>query len=115
MPGGSGAGLLGEKNSFNRSGKLPKLPPQSTSSRLLIGAFDAAGADRKNRRFSFSPEPNEDFVNGTSSRSIILTGRSNRNCLKLDQKSSGIRCAGVPKSGSASRETGITSSGPVRF
>src|SRR5271168_121753 len=115
MPGGRGAGLLGEMNSFSRSRKLPKFPPQSTSNPLLIGAFEAGGADRKNLRFSLSPEPNDDFVNGTSLRSVILTGRSTRNCLRLDQKSFGIICAGLSKSGSASRDTGITSSGPVRF
>src|ERR1700675_3557880 len=106
---------VGEKNSFNCSTKPPKLPPQSTSSRLSTGVLRTLGPERKNFRFSRRPEPKEFLVKGTSVRSMILTGRSRRNCFRLDQKSSGIRCAGVPKSGSALLGTGITSSGPERF
>ncbi len=106
---------VGEKNSFNCPMKPPKLPPQSTSRRLFMGPLRAFGADRKNLRFSPRPEPKAFLVKGTSLRSMILTGRSRRNCFRLDQKSSGIRWAGVPKSGSALFGTGIISSGPERF
>ena len=95
--------------------KPPKLPPQSTSNRLLTGRLPTFGADKKNFRFSLSPEPNEFLVKGTSLRSTILTGRSNRNCLRFDHKLFGIICAGAVKSGSAELGTGITSSGSVRF
>jgi len=103
------------KNSFSRSPKLPKLPPQSTSSLLLIAVFGAAGEARKKLRFSRNPEPNFTFPNGASARSLILMGRSKRNCFRLDQKLSAIRMAGVPNCGSAEFGTGIASSGPVRF
>src|SRR6266481_123525 len=106
---------VGEKNSFNCPMKPPKLPPQSTSRRLLIGLLRTLGPERKNFRFSPRPEPKVFLVKGTSLRSMILTGRSRRNCFRLDQKSSGIRWAGVPKSGSALLGTGIISSGPERF
>src|SRR5208283_980856 len=112
----SGGNLFGKKTSFRRSVKLPKFPPQSTSRRLLTTLFGAVGADRKNLRLSVSPPVLKVFrVNGASLRSITFTGASKRNCLRLDQKSSGMRWAGVPKSGNAARGTGITSSGPVRF
>src|SRR6516165_7500509 len=111
IPGGRGAGLEGLKNSLRRSLKLPKFPPQSTSRRLLTTFFETLGAARKNLRFSAMLEPNEFLVNGTSERSTILTGRSKRNCLKFDQKSSGSRWAGVPNSGIAESGTGIISAG----
>src|SRR6516164_2804935 len=101
MPGGSGAGFGGLKKSLIRLPNPPKLPPQSTSSRLLTTCLGAAGADKKNFRFSARPEPKEFFVNGTSLRSITLTGRSKRNCFRFDQKLSGIRISGVTKSGRA--------------
>src|SRR5258708_15516566 len=93
----------------------PKLQLQPTSSRLLMGPLRALGPYRKNFRFSPKAEPKEFFVKGTSLRSMILTGRSVRNCFKLDQKSSGMRCAGIPKFGKAFLGTAIASSGPERF
>src|SRR5215469_16380546 len=105
IPGGRGAGLDGRKNSLRRSVKPPKLPPQSTSRRLLTTAFETLGAERKNLRFSAMPEPKEFLVKGTSERSTILTGRSKRNCLRFDQKSSGI----------ADSDTGTICSGPERL
>src|SRR6516225_9713708 len=83
IPGGRGAGLDGRKNSLRRSVKPPKLPPQSTSRRLLTTRFETLGAERKNLRFY--------------------------------QKSSGMRWAGVPKSGIAESDTGTISSGPERL
>src|SRR6516162_8153525 len=115
IPGGRGAGLEGLKNSLRRSLKPPKLPPQSTSRRLLTTFFETLGAERKNLRFSAIPEPKAFLVKGTSERSTILTGRSKRNCLRFDQKSSGMRWAGVPKSGIAESDTGTICSGPERL
>src|SRR5208283_3477580 len=115
IPGGRGGCLEGWKNSFRRSVKLPKLPPQSTSRRLLTTVLETAGAEKKNRKLSRMPEPKVFLVNGTSLRSVILTGRSVRNCFRLDQKLSGIKCDGTPKSGNAAFETGIISSGPERL
>src|SRR5271165_3284366 len=115
IPGGNGACFGGLKKSFKRSPKPPKLPPQSTSSRLFTGPLGVAGEEKKNLRFSVSPEPKEFFVNGTSARSTIFTGRSRRNCFRLDQKLSGMRSAGLPKFGNAELGTGMTSSGPVRL
>src|ERR1700757_182414 len=115
IPGGRGAGFGGLKKSLSRSPKPPKLPPQSTSKRLFTGRLEAGGAEKKNFRLSSIPVPKEFFVKGASARSTTLTGRSKRNCLKLDQKLSGIRMAGVPKSGNADEGTGTTSSGPVRL
>src|ERR1700739_1918308 len=115
IPGGSGAGFGGLKKSLKRSPKPPKLLPHSTSRRLFVGPLGAAGAEMKNFKFSAIPEPKEFFVKGTSLRSTTFTGRSKRNCLRLDQKLSGIRIAGVPKSGSAALDTGMTSSGPERL
>src|SRR5260370_5723702 len=109
MAGGRGAGLDGWKNSFRRSLKLPKLPPQSTSRRLLTMVLDTAGAEKKKRKFSRMPEPKVFLVKGTSLRSVILTGRSVRNCFRLDQKLSGIKCDGTPKSGNPAFGTGPTS------
>src|SRR5260370_38785997 len=96
MAGGRGAGLDGWKNSFRRSVKLPKLPPQSTSRRLLTIVLETAGAEKKKRRLSRMPEPKVFLVKGTSLRSVILTGRSVTNCFRLDQKVSGIHVHGRP-------------------
>src|SRR6516225_613861 len=115
MPGGSGGGFDGLKNSFRRSVKLPKLPPQSTSKRLLIGVLGVAGEEKKNLRFSETPEPKLVCVNGMPFRSTIFIGRSRRNCLRLDQKSSGMRCAGLPKLGMAPAGVGIISVGRGLF
>src|SRR5208282_1810185 len=46
----NGGNFLGKNSSFNRSEKLPKFPPQSTSRRLLTTFLGAVGEDRKNFR-----------------------------------------------------------------
>src|SRR5208283_4552001 len=115
IPGGRGACFGGLKKSLMRSVNPPKFPPQSTSRRLFTTVLGAAGAEKKNFRLSPNPEPKEFLVKGASGRSITLTGRSKRNCFRLDQKLSAIRMSGVPKFGSAELGTGITSSGPLRL
>src|SRR5690242_13285517 len=99
IPGGRGGCLGGEKNSLMRVPKPPKLAPQATANLLLMGRLPP-GAERKDSaRLPKKPAPKFVCVNGASLRSRILIGRSVRNCLRFDQKSSGTRIAGRPNLG----------------
>src|SRR6266849_1567812 len=106
IPGGRGGCFVGEKNSVMRYKNPPKLAPQFTASRLLIGPFGTGRELKNSFRFSPTPLPKELRVNGAPGRSTTLTGRSVRNCLRLDQKSSETKFAGAPKRGTALAGTG---------
>src|SRR2546430_8574403 len=96
---GKGACFGGEKNSLMRVPKPPKFDPHATASLLFTGPL-AAGLDlKKSFRLSPTPVPKEVCVKGASLRSRTLTGRSMKNCLRLDQKLSGMRMAGASNLG----------------
>jgi hypothetical protein len=57
--------------------------------------------------------PKDVFVNGASERSRTLIGRSTRNCLKFDQKLSGIRISGLTNLGTAEEGTETAGSEPA--
>src|SRR5262249_8644514 len=91
MPAGSGAALVGEKSSRRRVAKPPKLEPQATARRLFTGPF-GTGVDAKySLRLLPTPSPNSAGINGDLKSPRTLTGRSKRNCLRLDQKLCGIK------------------------
>src|SRR5580704_262788 len=99
IPGGSGACFGGEKNSLMRVPKPPKFEPQATASLLFTGPLGTGLELKKSLRLSPTPVPNEVFVKGASARSRSLMGRSTKNCLRFDQKLSGMRISGVPNLG----------------
>jgi len=98
---GSGACFGGEKNSLMRVPKPPKFDPQATASLLFTGPLGAGRELKKSLRLSPTPVPNDVCVNGASLRSRTLTGRSVRNCFRLDQKLSGMRISGAANFGTA--------------
>src|SRR5260370_16388630 len=93
IPGGRGACFGGEKKSLSRPPNPPKFDPQATASLLFIGLFEA-GPDLKNSaRLPPRPVQKDVLVKGASLRSHTLTGRSTKNCLRFNQKLSGMRLA----------------------
>src|SRR5580693_7074447 len=110
---GKGASFGGEKNSLMRVPKPPKLAPHATVSLLLTGPLGAGLELKKSLRLSPIPVPKDVRVNGASLRSRTLTGRSVRNCTRLDQKLSGIRMLGALNFGTAEAGTGTLGSAPV--
>src|ERR1700674_495523 len=103
---GSGACFGGEKNSRMRSPNPPKFAPQATASLLFTGPLGAGLELKKSLRLSPTPVPKVVCVNGASLRSRTLTGRSIRNCLRFDQKLSGMRISGLANLGTAEAGTG---------
>src|SRR5215831_16511077 len=99
IPGGRGGCLGGEKNSLRRVPKVPYPAPQATANLLLTGRFPPGTERKDSARFPKKPLPKLVCVNGASLRSRTLMGRSVKNCLRLDQKSSGTRIAGRPNLG----------------
>src|SRR5690348_5366017 len=99
IPGGKGGCLGGEKNSLMRVPKLPKPTPQLTANLLFTGRFPPGVERKDSARLPKKPAPKDVCVNGASLRSRILIGRSVRNCLRFDQKSSGTRIFGLPNLG----------------
>src|SRR6266852_3213452 len=113
IPGGRGACFGGEKKSLMRVPKPPKFDPQATASLLFTGLFEA-GLELKNSfRFSPTPVPKDVCVKGASLRSRTLIGRSTRNCLRFDQKLSGMRISGLANFGTAEYGTGTAGSRPA--
>src|SRR2546429_124204 len=110
---GKGACFGGEKNSLMRVPKPPKFDPQATASLLFTGPLAAGLELKKSFRLSPTPLPKEVCVKGASLRSRTLTGRSMRNCLRLDQKLSGMRMAGASNLGTAEAGTGTADSRPA--
>src|ERR1700737_1429082 len=88
---GSGACLAGKKNSLTRSVNPPKPAPQFTSRPLFPRDFGTGRELKNSLKLSATPAPNAPCVKGTPLRSVMRTGRSVKNCLKLDQKLSEIR------------------------
>ena len=88
-PRGQSRGLRRIEKILDALAKATKSSAPVNFQALVHKPLEAAGAEKKNFRLSFIPVPKEFFVKGTSPRSIILTGRSNKNCLRLDQKLSG--------------------------
>src|SRR5256885_16086008 len=103
---GKGACFGGEKNSLMRVPKPPKFDPHATASLLFTGPLAAGLELKKSFRLSPTPLPKEVCVKGASLRSRTLTGRSMRNCLRLDQKLSGMRMSGRSNLGTAEAGTG---------
>src|SRR5712671_3861251 len=110
IPGGSGACFGGEKKSLIRSPNPPKFEPQATVSLLFTCPRYLRRGRRNSTRLPAIPEPKLVFVKGASARSRTLMGRSTRNCLRFDQKSSGMRMSGGSNFGTA--EDGIGTAGP---
>src|SRR5258708_18896390 len=98
---GSGACFGGEKNSLMRVPNPPKFDPHATASLLFTGPLETGPELKKSFRLSPSPMPNDVFVNGASARSRTFMGRSTRNCLRFDQKVSGMRISGLTNFGTA--------------
>src|SRR5882724_1481997 len=111
---GSGACFGGEKNSLMRFPEPRKVDPHATASLLFTGPLETGPELKKSFRLSPSPMPNDVFVNGASARSRTLMGRSTRNCLRFDQKLSGMRISGLTNFGTAEEGTETAGSGPVR-
>src|SRR5216683_5009007 len=113
IPGGRGACFGGEKKSLMRVPKPPKFDPQATASLLFTGLFEAGLELKNSLRFSPTPVPKDVCVKGASLRSRTLIGRSTRNCLRFDQKLSGMRIAGLANFGTAEYGTGIAGPRPA--
>src|SRR5208282_3404104 len=97
----AGGSFAGKKTSLMRLPKPPKFVPQETASRLFTGPLGTGRELKKSLKLSKTPAPNEGFTNGAPGRSLTLTGRSVRNCFRLDQKLSGISKSGAPNFGTA--------------
>src|SRR5712664_1196807 len=110
---GSGACFGGEKNSLMRVPKPPKFDPQATASLLFTGPLGVGLELKKSFRLSPTPVPKDVCVKGAPLRSRTLTGRSVRNCFRLDQKLSGMRISGLVNFGTAAAGTGTGGSGPA--
>src|SRR5438105_4596882 len=113
IPGGGGACLGGEKKSLSRSPNPPKFAPQATASLLFTRPLDAGRGRKNSAKLPAIPEPKFVCVKGASLRSRTLTGRSVRNCFRLDQKLSGIRRSGFVNLGTAEDGTGIAGPRPA--
>src|SRR6266478_9320251 len=110
---GSGACFGGEKNSLMRVPKPPKFDPQATASLLFTGPLGVGLELKKSFRLSPTPVPKDVCVKGAPLRSRTLTGRSTRNCLRFDQKLSGMRISGFANFGTAEAGTGTAGSRPA--
>src|ERR1051325_10183271 len=99
MPGGRGGCFGGEKKPLMREPNPPKFVPQLTANLLLTRRFPPGVGRRDSARLPKKPAPKDVCVKGASLRSRTLMGRSVRNCLRLDQKSSGTRIFGLPNLG----------------
>src|ERR1700726_492761 len=97
----AGGSFAGKKASLIREPNPPKLLPQETARRLFTGPFGTGRELKKSLKLSKRPVPNPGFTNGASAHSLTLTGRSVKNCLRLDQKLSGMRSAVAPNLGTA--------------
>src|SRR5215472_16764102 len=82
----AGGSFAGKKNSLMRPPKPPKLEPQETASRLFTGPLGAGRELKKSPRLEKTLPPKLVFTKGAPGRSVTLTGRSVRNCLRFDQK-----------------------------
>src|SRR5580693_9476541 len=102
----AGGSFAGKKASLMREPNPPKLVPQETARRLFTGPLGTGRELKKSMKLSKTPAPKAVFVKGASARSRTLTGRSVRNCLRFDQKLSGMRRAGAPNLGTAEAGTG---------
>src|SRR5271168_644805 len=102
----AGGSFGGKKASLRRIPNPPKFAPQETARRLFTGPFGTGRELKKSLKLSKTPVPNPGFTNGASARSRTFTGRSVKNCLRLDQKLSGMSSAGAPNLGTAAAGTG---------
>src|SRR5580698_7119267 len=105
----AGGSFAGKNASLMRDPKPPKFVPQETARRLFTGPFGTGRELKKSLKLSITPAPNTVFTKGAPGRSVTLTGRSVRNCLRLDQKLSGISRSGAPNLGTAAAGTGTAS------
>src|SRR5580692_6917002 len=105
----AGGSFVGKKTSLMRDPNPPKFVPQETARRLLTGPFGTGRELKKSLKLSNTPVPKPGLTNGASARSRTLTGRSVKNCLRLDQKFVGIRIEGGPNLGTAAAGTGTAS------
>src|SRR5580700_5260226 len=108
----AGGSFAGKKASLIREPNPPKLVPQETARRLFTGPFGTGRELKKSLKLSKTPAPNAVLVKGASARSLSLTGRSVRNCLRFDQKLSGMSRAGAPNLGTADAGTGMAGRSP---
>src|SRR5437016_11574590 len=98
---GSGAILVGENSSFNREPNPPNPSTQPFASLLFIGPLGTGRLLKNSLTLSQKPPPYCVGIKSDFTSPRILTGRSNRNCFRLDQKLSGISIGGRPKFGTA--------------
>jgi hypothetical protein len=91
----------------------PKFEPQATASLLFTGPLAAGPELKKSFKLSPRPVPKDVCVKGASLRSRTLIGRSTKNCLRFDQKLSGIRISGLVNFGTAEDGTGTEGRGPA--
>ena len=113
IPGGSGACFGGEKKSLSRSPNPPKFAPQATANLLFTRPLDAGPGRKNSAKLPASPEPKFVCVKGASLRSRTFTGRSVRNCFRLDQKLSGMNRSGLVNFGTAEDGTGTAGARPT--
>src|SRR5467141_3805438 len=110
---GRGGCFGGEKKSLTRVPKPPKFDPQATASLLFTGPLGAGREVKNSFRLSPTPVPKDVWVKGAPLRSRTLMGRSVKNCLRLDQKLSGMRMSGASNFGTAEAGTGTARSRPA--
>src|SRR5690242_4764207 len=92
----AGGSFAGKNSSLMRPPNPPKFVSQDTASRLLTGPFGTGRELKTSFKLSNTPPPNAGFTKGAPGRFATLTGFSVRNCLRLDQKLSGISRGGAP-------------------
>src|SRR5215510_13481158 len=94
---GSGACLVGEKNSLIREPNPPKPSTQPVESRLFPVLLGTGRRVKNSLTLFQKPSPYWEGISADFASPRILTGRSNKNCLRFDQKLSGISMGGRPK------------------
>src|ERR1051325_10233501 len=103
---GNGACLGGENSSFRRVPNPPNPSTQPVESLLSVCPFGAFRPLKNSPTFSQNPPPYSVGIRSDFTSPRIFTGRSKRNCFRLDQKLSGINIGGRPNLGTG---------GDVRF
>src|SRR5689334_16937925 len=101
---GKGACLVGEKISLIREPNPPKPSTQPVERRLSDFPLGTGRLEKNSRTLFQKPSPYCEGMSVDFTSPRILTGRSNKNCLRFDQKLSGMSMGGRPKRGTPGRE-----------
>jgi hypothetical protein len=99
--------LVGERNSFIRLPNPPKPSTHPVESLLSDWPFGARRPLKNSLTFSQKPPPYSVGIKDDFTSPRTLTGRSKRNCFRLDQKLSGISIAGRPNLGTREEDPGV--------